>query len=94
MEVGPILGVRPVTMVKTDRPSPDLSRVFEAEYLGDASEDAYSHHEGDAEEEMQEGEEIAGAIAEAQEPAGPPDSRGSKGPDESDESARSVDCFA
>jgi hypothetical protein len=41
MEISPILGVPAVTKVKPDRLSPDLSRVFEAEYLGGAIDDSY-----------------------------------------------------
>ena len=34
MDIGPISAISPVTMVKPAPVAPDLSRVFEVEYLG------------------------------------------------------------
>ena len=42
MEVGPITAVRPVPMIKVSRDAPDLSRIFEVEYLGPSGEDEYT----------------------------------------------------
>jgi hypothetical protein len=41
MEVGPISAVRPVSPIKPSPVAPDLSRVFEVEYLGQSGEDEY-----------------------------------------------------
>lgn len=42
MDIAPISAIRPVTMVKPSPAAPDLSRVFEAEYLGQSSDDEYT----------------------------------------------------
>ena len=42
MDIGPIIAIRPVTMIKPSLKAPDLSRVFEAEYLGQSKDDEYS----------------------------------------------------
>jgi hypothetical protein len=42
MEIGPIAAVRPVPMIKVTRGAPDLSRVFEVEYLGTSGDDEYT----------------------------------------------------
>jgi hypothetical protein len=42
MEIGPITALRPVTMIKPSTAAPDLSRVFEVEYLGQSNDDAYT----------------------------------------------------
>ncbi|HEY1985678.1 MAG TPA: hypothetical protein VGG85_09730 [Terracidiphilus sp.] len=42
MEIAPISGIRSVPMVKPSPAAPDLSRVFEAEYLGQSADDAYT----------------------------------------------------
>jgi hypothetical protein len=41
MEIGPITAVRPVPAIKPSSVAPDLSRVFEVEYLGQSDEDEY-----------------------------------------------------
>ena len=41
MEIGPISAVRPVAAIKPSPIAPDLSRVFEVEYLGQSGEDEY-----------------------------------------------------
>lgn len=42
MEIGPITAVRPVPTIKVSRGAPDLSRVFEVEYLGPSGDDEYT----------------------------------------------------
>jgi hypothetical protein len=42
MDIAPISAIRPVTMVKPSPAAPDLSRVFEAEYLGQSRDDEYT----------------------------------------------------
>ena len=42
MDISPISAIRPVTMMKPSPAAPDLSRVFEAEYLGQSSDDEYT----------------------------------------------------
>lgn len=42
MEIGPITAVRPVPVVKPSPAAPDLSRVFEVEYLGQSADDEYT----------------------------------------------------
>ncbi|HEY3626539.1 MAG TPA: hypothetical protein VGL00_09650 [Terracidiphilus sp.] len=44
MDIGPISAIRPVTMIKPSAAAPDLSRVFEVEYLGQSSDDEYTPH--------------------------------------------------
>ena len=48
MEIGPISAVRPVPAIKPSPAAPDLSRVFEAEYLGESGDDAYTPGNGKA----------------------------------------------
>ncbi len=42
MEIGPITGIQPVPIIKRSGSAPDLSRVFEVEYLGESADDDYS----------------------------------------------------
>lgn len=42
MEIGPVSATRPVAMVKPSPATPDLSRVFEVEYLGQSKDDEYT----------------------------------------------------
>jgi|HubBroStandDraft_6_1064221.scaffolds.fasta_scaffold1213157_2 hypothetical protein len=42
MDIAPISAIRPVTMVKPSPAAPDLSRVFEVEYLGQSRDDQYT----------------------------------------------------
>jgi len=42
MDIAPISAIRPVAMVKPSPAAPDLSRVFEAEYLGQSRDDDYT----------------------------------------------------
>jgi hypothetical protein len=42
MDISPISAIRPVTMVKPSPAAPDLSRVYEAEYLGQSRDDEYT----------------------------------------------------
>jgi hypothetical protein len=42
MDISPISAIRPVTMIKPSLSAPDLSRVFEAEYLGQSKDDEYT----------------------------------------------------
>ena len=42
MDIGPISAISPVRMVKPSPVAPDLSRVFEVEYLGQSPEDEYT----------------------------------------------------
>jgi hypothetical protein len=48
MEIGPITAVSPVSRVKLSRGAPDLSRVFEVEYLGPSGDDEYTAANGKA----------------------------------------------
>jgi len=59
MEIGPITAVRPVTMIKPSRGAPDLSRVFEVEYLGQSGDDEYTPANGKAERGLEDEEEDA-----------------------------------
>ena len=74
MDIGPISAISPVTMVKSSPVAPDLSRVFEVEYLGHSREDDYtpSHRNaarGLEDEEDESGEEeSAEALTGAQAP--------------------------
>ena len=42
MDIAPISAIRPVTPVKPSPSAPDLSRVFEVEYLGHSGDDEYT----------------------------------------------------
>ena len=59
MEIGPITAVRPVTMIKPSRGAPDLSRVFEVEYLGQSGDDEYTRANGKAARGLEDEEEDA-----------------------------------
>jgi hypothetical protein len=66
MEIGPITAVRPVTMIKPSRSAPDLSRVFEVEYLGQSADDQYTPTSGKAARGLEDEEEdIADDTADA-----------------------------
>ena len=41
MDIGPISAIRPIALVKPSASTPDLSRVFEVEYLGQSRDDQY-----------------------------------------------------
>jgi hypothetical protein len=42
VEIGPIVGVRPITMVKPSSSSPDLSGVFAIEFRSQDQDESYS----------------------------------------------------
>ncbi len=42
MEIGPVTAIRSVPSIKPSPAAPDLSRVFEVEYLGQPSDDDYT----------------------------------------------------
>ncbi len=42
MDISPVSAIRPVTPVRPAPVAPDLSRVFEVEYLGQSSDDEYT----------------------------------------------------
>jgi hypothetical protein len=70
MEIGPITAVRPVPMIKPSGGTPDLSRVYEVEYLGQSPEDEYTPASGKAvrgleDEEADAAEETADGDAQA-----------------------------
>jgi len=69
MDIGPISAIRPLTMVKPFPAAPDLSRVFEAEYLGQSSDDEYTPNNRKAarglEDEGEESERDASAESDA-----------------------------
>ena len=74
MEVGPITAVRPVPMIKVSRGAPDLSRVFEVEYLGSSGDDEYTPAKAargleDEEDDVAVETEDAGVPAEADVPS-------------------------
>lgn len=80
--IGPILGVRGVAMIKPDRPAPDLSRVFEAEYLGDAPEGSDSQDGSDPADDPEEQHETFAESADSLKRSG------------DDEAPSTIDCFA
>ena len=59
MEIGPITAVRPVPMIKPSRCAPDLSRVFEIEYLGQSGDDEYTRANGKAARGLEDEEDDA-----------------------------------
>ncbi len=59
MEIGPITAVRSVPMIKPSRRAPDLSRVFEVEYLGQSGDDEYSGANGKAARGLEDEEDAA-----------------------------------
>ncbi len=65
MEIGPITAVRPVPMIKVSRGAPDLSRVFEVEYLGQSGDDEYSRANGKAARGLEDEEDVAEEPADA-----------------------------
>lgn len=42
MDISPISAIRPVTSIRPSPAAPDLSRVFEVEYLGQSADDEYT----------------------------------------------------
>jgi hypothetical protein len=66
MEIGPITPVRPVPAIKPSPVAPDLSRVFEVEYLGQSDEDEYRSSNRKAARGLEDEEEgLAEETAEA-----------------------------
>ena len=61
MAIGPISAIRPVSMIKPSSTAPDLSGVFEAEYLGQSSDDEYTPANRTAVQGSVEEEEMAEA---------------------------------
>ena len=62
MDIGPISAIRPVTMVRPSAAAPDLSHVYEVEYLGEPGDDEYTPANREAArglEEEDEPEELA-----------------------------------
>ena len=83
MDVSPISAIRPATAIRPLRVAPDLSRVFEVEYLGQSSEDEYTHADS---------KEARGMEDEEAESAEAPDAGVENG--ESVDGSSSVSCFA
>lgn len=67
MEIGPVKRIDPVPMIKPAPASPDLSRVFEVEYLGDSGEDEYTSAAGKAARGLEDEEEDPEQDADASE---------------------------
>jgi len=42
MDISPIAAIRPVSSIRPSPAAPDLSRVFEVEYLGQPGDDEYT----------------------------------------------------
>jgi len=42
MDIGPVSAIKPVTQINPSATAPDLSRVFEVEYLGESGDDEYT----------------------------------------------------
>ena len=68
MDIGPISAIRPVTMVKPWPTAPDLSRVFEVEYLGHSGDDEYTSNNRKAARGLEDEEEGEAKAAEAEAP--------------------------
>jgi hypothetical protein len=60
MDIGPVSAIKPVTMIKPSATAPDLSRVFEVEYLGESGDDEYTPANRKAGPESEDQEEEAG----------------------------------
>ncbi len=69
MEITPITGIRPVPMVKPSAAAPDLSRVFEAEYLGQSADDTYTPSQKKASQGLEEEDDDAELVDEPEESA-------------------------
>ncbi len=67
MDIGPISAISRVTMVKPSPVAPDLSRVFEVEYLGHSRDDEYSPAHGKAKRGLEDEDDAL----EAEEDSGP-----------------------
>ncbi len=67
MEITPITGIRPAPMVNPSAAAPDLSRVFEAEYLGQSADDAYTPSQKKASRGLEEEDEDAELVEELEE---------------------------
>ena len=57
MDIGHVSAIRPVTMVKPSPAAPDLSRVFEPEYLGQSGDDEYTPNNRKAARGLEDEEE-------------------------------------
>lgn len=67
MDIGPVSAIRPVTMVKPSLTAPDLSRVFEVEYLGQSKDDEYTSADRKASRGLEDEEDTSLAEAPAYE---------------------------
>jgi hypothetical protein len=65
MEIGPISAIRAATMIKPSLAAPDLSRVFEVEYLGHSADDEYTPGNGKATRGLEDEEENLDEAAES-----------------------------
>ena len=66
MDVSPIAAIRPVAAVRPARVAPDLSRVFEVEYLGQEGDEGYSGPEGEPARGMEDEEGDSGGCLEGE----------------------------
>ncbi len=71
MEIPPITGIRPAPMVNPSAAAPDLSRVFEAEYLGQSADDAYTPSQKKAFRGLEEEEDEDAELVEEPEESAP-----------------------
>ena len=83
MDVSPIAAIRPAEPVRALHVTPDLSRVFEVEYLGQSGEDEYRHSDPDQVRGMEDEEDDSAGSAD-------PD----LGVDQNVARRSSVNCFA
>jgi len=76
MDLGPISAIRPVTMIRPSASAPDLSRVFEVEYLGQSGDDEYTPANRKASRGIEDEEEEAGLepATDSEAPRKPPSS--------------------
>lgn len=60
MDIGPITGIGPILPTRPSGAAPDLSRVFEVEYLGESPEEQYEASRQRASRGLEDEEDLEG----------------------------------
>jgi hypothetical protein len=64
MEIGPIVGIRPIAMIKPSNAAPDLSGIFAVEFRKQARDEAPAHQRAARGLEDEESEDASSTVEE------------------------------
>lgn len=66
MGIGPIIGIRPILMVKPPASAPDLTGVFDIEFRGQEQDESYSSSQQSVARGLEDEESEADSLAESE----------------------------